>query len=68
MACLPVVDISMELDIENFDALREYLTEQKRIQPGEAVSFENLHGGVSNRAVKVAWTDGRGWVAETGAA
>jgi 5-methylthioribose kinase len=52
----------MELDIENFDALREYLTRQKRIQLGEAVSFENLHGGVSNRTVKVAWTDGRGWV------
>jgi 5-methylthioribose kinase len=52
----------MELDIENFDALRDYLTRQEYVKLGEAVSFKNLQGGVSNRTVKVAWTDGRGWV------
>jgi 5-methylthioribose kinase len=32
------------------------------VKAGETVSFKNLHGGVSNRTVKVAWADGRGWV------
>ncbi len=52
----------MELDIENFDALRDYLTTQEFVKLGEAVAFKKLHGGVSNRTVKVAWPDGRGWV------
>jgi 5-methylthioribose kinase len=52
----------MELDIEDFDALRHYLTARGRIKSGETVSFKKLHGGVSNRTVRVTWTDGRGWV------
>lgn len=52
----------MELDIEDFDSLRHYLTERGRIMPGETVSFEKLAGGVSNRTVRVAWADGSGWV------
>jgi len=52
----------MEVDIENFDALRAYLTARESVKLGEAVSFCNLRGGVSNRTVKVAWADGRGWV------
>jgi 5-methylthioribose kinase len=52
----------MELDIENFDALRVYLTARGCMKLDEPVSFCNLHGGVSNRTVKVAWADGRGWV------
>ena len=52
----------MRFDIEDFDGLRDYLTTRGYIKSGETVSFTNLHGGVSNRTVKVAWADGRGWV------
>ena len=52
----------MQLDIEDFDALRNYLTTRGYVKAGETVSFKNLHGGVSNRTVKVAWADGHGWV------
>jgi len=52
----------MQLDIEDFDALRNYLTTRGNVKAGETVSFKNLHGGVSNRTVKVAWPDGHGWV------
>jgi len=54
--------LEIELDIENFDALRAYLTARGCLKLGETVSFCNLRGGVSNRTVKVAWADGRGWV------
>jgi 5-methylthioribose kinase len=52
----------MPFDIEDFDALRTYLTSRAYVNAGEMVSFKNLHGGVSNRTVKVAWADGNGWV------
>ncbi len=52
----------MELDIEDFDTLRAYLTARRCVKLGETVSFRNLRGGVSNRTVKVAWADGHGWV------
>jgi 5-methylthioribose kinase len=52
----------MQFDIEDFDALRNYLTTRGSVEAGETVSFKNLHGGVSNRTVKVAWADGHGWV------
>ena len=52
----------MHFDIEDFDALRNYLTARGCVKSGETVSFTNLRGGVSNRTVKVAWADGRGWV------
>ena len=52
----------MEFDIENFDALRDYLTEHAYMQPHETVSLKNLAGGVSNRTVRVAWAGGRAWV------
>lgn len=52
----------MELDIENFDALRAYLAARGCVKLDETVSFCNLRGGVSNRTVKVAWAGGRGWV------
>ncbi len=56
----------MEFDIEDFDALRDYLAEHGYEKPGETVSLETLAGGVSNRTVKVHGrmaTDG----SETGA-
>lgn len=52
----------MELDIEDLDALRQYLTERGHVGPGETVSFKKLLGGVSNRTVRVAWADGHGWI------
>ena len=52
----------MQFDIEDFDALRDYLIARELVKSGETVSFRNLPGGVSNRTVKVAWEDGRGWV------
>ena len=52
----------MELDIENFNALRDYLSARGYIKPGDAVSIETLAGGVSNRTVRLAWADGHGWV------
>lgn len=52
----------MGLDIENFDALRDYLTARADIKPGEEVCLERLPGGVSNRTVRVKWAVERGWV------
>jgi len=50
----------MELDIEEFDALRLYLAQFPGM--GTPVSFKKLAGGVSNRVVQVTWADGRSWV------
>jgi 5-methylthioribose kinase len=50
------------LDIEDFVALQDYLTARGYVKPGETLSLKTLSGGVSNRTVKVRWTDGRGWV------
>jgi 5-methylthioribose kinase len=52
----------MELDIEEFDALRAYLTKNGHVKLGESVTFKTLLGGVSNRTVRVAWPDGHAWV------
>jgi len=52
----------MELDIENFDALRDYLAEHGYVPSGAKIFLENLAGGVSNRTVRVEWGDGRYWV------
>lgn len=52
----------MQLDIENFDGLRDYLMSQGHTKFDEDVAFEQLCGGVSNRTVKVLWPDGKGWV------
>jgi 5-methylthioribose kinase len=50
----------MELDIEDFDALREYLRARGVVQePGQ---FRHLRGGVSNRTVRITWADGQDWV------
>jgi 5-methylthioribose kinase len=50
------------LDIEDFDALRNYLTVRGYVKRGDTVSLNCLAGGVSNKTVKVGWADGRGWV------
>jgi hypothetical protein len=38
----------MQFDIEDFDALRNYLTTRGCVKLGETVAFKNLPGGVSN--------------------
>ncbi len=50
----------MKLDIEDFEALRCYL--KRHSNHGPPVSLSKLLGGVSNRAVRVMWADGSGWV------
>jgi len=52
----------MEFDIEEFDALRDYLREHGYARIGEALALKKLPGGVSNRTVRVAWADGHAWV------
>ena len=52
----------MELDIEDCDALRNYLIGKGHTHSNEHISFEKLPGGVSNRTIRVRWPDGRGWV------
>jgi 5-methylthioribose kinase len=52
----------MELDIEDFDALRNYLAARNNTIPSGAPKMKKLLGGVSNRTVRVDWPDGRGWV------
>ncbi len=51
-----------EIDIEEFDSLRQYLLERGHIKPDESISLKSLSGGVSNRTVRVGWPDGHGWV------
>src|SRR5436305_5892723 len=50
----------MEVDIEQFDALRLYLEQHGGL--GAPLSFKKLAGGVSNRVVQVTWEDGGAWV------
>ena len=52
----------MELDIEDFQALRSYLVERGHVLSDEEISVEKLAGGISNRTVRVSWPDGHGWV------
>src|SRR6266481_6744224 len=52
----------MEFDIEEFDALRDYLREHGYAKMGETLALKKLAGGVSNRTVRVAWADGHAWV------
>lgn len=52
----------MALDIEDFDALRDYLTAKGYVKLDEKVAFRKLAGGVSNRTVRIAWSDGHAWV------
>jgi 5-methylthioribose kinase len=56
------MESKIDVDVEDFDSLRDYLTVHKHMRPGETVSFKKLHGGVSNRTIKVSWDNGRAWV------
>jgi len=50
----------MELDIEDFEALRTYLS--LHVGCCEPAHIQRLLGGVSNRTVQVSWKDGSAWV------
>jgi aminoglycoside phosphotransferase (APT) family kinase protein len=50
------------LDIEDGDALRDYLRRTGRIAPAADVATEVLAGGVSCKTVRVDLSDGRSWV------
>ena len=52
----------MALDIEDSEALQNYLAQNGHVRRGEIVAFDILPGGVSNRTVRVTWPDGRAWV------
>jgi 5-methylthioribose kinase len=49
-----------ELNIEDFDALRRYLSQHAG--SCDTVSLKMLTGGISNRTIRVTWGDGRDWV------
>lgn len=51
-----------DLDIEDFDALRDYLETLGTTVPGRASSIRKLLGGISNRTVRIDWENGSGWV------
>jgi 5-methylthioribose kinase len=57
-----VLPLAMQLDIENFQTLRDYLIEQGHIRSDENVDLEKLTGGISNRTVKVTWPEGHAWI------
>jgi hypothetical protein len=52
----------MPIDIENQDALQEYLRRSGRVGPGEELGIRRLAGGVSNRTVLVTRPGGEAWV------
>src|SRR6202171_6027331 len=52
----------MEFDIEEFDALRDYLREHGYARIGEALALKKLPGGGSNRTVRWAGAYGHAWV------
>jgi 5-methylthioribose kinase len=53
--------VPISLDIEDLDALANYLRRQG-LSEGETPSFQILTGGVSNRTVLVRFSGGRAWV------
>ena len=52
------------INIENHDELNRFLIAEHLCSDCDDVHFENLFGGVSNRTVKVSFTDDRKWVAK----
>lgn len=52
----------MELDIEDFSALEDYLRSRRYIGRREAVECHKLAGGISNKTVRVAFPGGTAWV------
>ena len=50
------------MSIEDFRALRDYLTIRGHIRSDEARGIQNAARGISNRTVQVVWADGWGWV------
>ena len=51
-----------QVNIEDHAELLAYLRASRRLEPGETPGFENLRGGVSNRAVWLRRAGGADWV------
>ncbi len=52
----------VELNIENPAQLENYLQQRGEKKINVSKKVEVLHGGVSNRTVRVCWSDGDSWV------
>lgn len=52
----------MEVDIEDFNALEEYLRERRYVGQREPLKCEKLTGGVSNKTVRVVLPGATAWV------
>lgn len=52
----------MPVDIENINSLQYFLLKLGLIEPGEKISLQVLHGGVSNKTVLVHRKTGDQWV------
>jgi 5-methylthioribose kinase len=56
------IEEKMALDIEQLEALIQYLRQNNHINSAEQVNIKVLAGGVSNRTVLVEKSDGEAWV------
>jgi tRNA A-37 threonylcarbamoyl transferase component Bud32 len=52
------------IDIENHAQLLDFLVQTGLLEERSQPLCTTLHGGVSNRTVKISWPDGSGWVAK----
>lgn len=52
------------IDIENHAQLLDFLVQAGLLEERSQPFCTTLHGGVSNRTVKISWPDGSGWVAK----
>ncbi|MCB2215876.1 MAG: aminoglycoside phosphotransferase family protein [Desulfobulbaceae bacterium] len=52
------------IDIENHAQLLDFLVQSGLLGERSQPLCTTLHGGVSNRTVKISWADGSGWVAK----
>jgi aminoglycoside phosphotransferase (APT) family kinase protein len=59
---MPSSQSAGEVDIEQPDALRQYLIDQGHVQPEAKLAMQTLAGGVSNKTVQVTIDDERAWV------
>jgi 5-methylthioribose kinase len=59
-----IVSSTAMIDIENHIQLLDFLVQSGLLEERSQPLCTNLHGGVSNRTVKITFADGTGWVAK----
>lgn len=59
-----IVSSTAMIDIENHAQLIDFLVQSGLLEEGVQPLCTTLHGGVSNRTVKIIGADGTGWVAK----